>query len=102
MTQKMTIYKVGHCNKSEKFVAFAMKFVSQMRDEWWKLSPEDKKRSEQVLVNGKIYVNDSAIVHTPTLSKIYTLAEDIKKAPDLSDAHLVELAGSAPASIGLR
>ena len=52
------------------------------------------------MLNGKVYVDNFAKVHTPNLSTIYRLGAN-KKAPAFADAFLEELAGTAPASAGL-
>ncbi len=87
--------------ESEDFVKFAMSFVANIKDKWWSLSFENKARGEQVLFNGKIYADNSAKVHTPQLSSIYRLGTNKKALENASNAHLVELAGTAPASDGL-
>ncbi|MDB5185572.1 MAG: hypothetical protein JWL85_95 [Candidatus Saccharibacteria bacterium] len=65
------------------------------------ISYENRKRGEQVLFNGAIYADNSANVHSPTLSSIYRLGTNKKALSDVDNAHLVELAGTAPASARL-
>ncbi len=87
--------------ESEEFVKFAFERVETMRAKWWKLSWDDKARGEQIIFNGKIYIDNSATVHPPDLSSIYRLGTNKKALSDMDNAHLVELAGTAPASAGL-
>lgn len=87
--------------ESEDFVKFAVEYMSNLAKNWWALSYENRKRGEQILFNGKIYANNSAIVHTPELSTIYRLGTNKKDLEKVSLANMVELAGTAPASVGL-
>ena len=87
--------------ESGEFVRFAIDFTANIRDRWWDLSWENHKRGEQVLFNGEIYADNSAIVHTPNLSSIYRLGTNKKALENASNAHLEELAGTAPASVSL-
>lgn len=84
--------------ESEKFVRFSIKFVENLKEKWWNLSPETRKRGEQILFNGKIYIDNDANVHTPNLSSIYRLGTNKKALSGLDNAHLVELVGTAPTS----
>jgi DNA invertase Pin-like site-specific DNA recombinase len=52
-------------SQSADFVKFAMGFVQNIRDKWWEISFEDKKRGEQIIFNGQFYIDSSAKVHTP-------------------------------------
>lgn len=87
--------------ESEDFVNFAMRYVSELPENWWSLSYEDRKRGEQILFNGKIYANNAANVRTPELSSIYRLGVNKKDLGKVSLVNMVELAGTAPASAGL-
>jgi hypothetical protein len=87
--------------ESEDFVKFAFDFAASMRDRWLSLSPENMKRGEQVLFNGKIYMDNSANVHPSKLSSIYRLGTNKKALENASNAFVEELAGTAPASDGL-
>ncbi len=87
--------------ESDDFVKFAFQQVDTMRDKWWKLNWNDKARGEQILFNGKIYVDNAAKVHTPNLSNIYTLGTNKKALSGMDNAHLVELVGTAPTSVSL-
>lgn len=86
---------------SEEFVRFAIEFVENIREGWWQLSWENMQRGEQILFNGKIYMDNTAKVHPTNLSSIYRLGTNKKALSNLDNAHLVELAGTAPASKGL-
>lgn len=62
------------------------------------MTAERRVNKFYLIINGKIYIDNSAKVHTPNLSTIYRLGTN-KKAPEMvSNAHLVELAGIEPAS----
>lgn len=87
--------------ESEDFVEFALDFVENFKYRWWTISPENRKRGEQLLFNGKIYANNDAIIHTPNLSSIYRLGTNKKDLGKVSLVNMVELAGIAPASEGL-
>jgi DNA invertase Pin-like site-specific DNA recombinase len=87
--------------ESEDFVDFAMQYVAALPENWWSLSHENRVRGEQILFNGKIYANNSAIVRTPELSSIYRLGVNKKDLGKVSLSNMVELAGTAPASVGL-
>ncbi len=87
--------------ESEDFIKFAMGFAENLKNNWWELSWENRKRGEQILFNGKIYADNSAKVHTPNLSSIYRLGTNKKALDDSSSALMVELAGTAPASASL-
>jgi DNA invertase Pin-like site-specific DNA recombinase len=87
--------------ESEEFLKFAFDFVDKIKSKWWDLMWDDQKRGEQILFNGKIYANNSANVHTPSLSTIYRLGTNKKALSDVDNAHLVELQGTAPWSAGL-
>ena len=66
-------------------------------DEEW----NNKARGEQIIFNGKIYVDNAAKVHTPNLSSIYRLGTNKKALSKLDNAHLVELPVIATGSDGL-
>lgn len=87
--------------ESEDFVRFAVEYMSNLAKNWWDLSYENRKRGEQILFNGKIYANNSAIIHTPELSTIYRLGTNKKDLEKVSLSNMVELAGTAPASASL-
>lgn len=87
--------------ESEDFVKFAFDFAAWLRDKWWSLSVEDVKRGEQILFNGKIYMDNTTNVHPSELSSIYRLGTNKKALSNLDNAHLEELAGTAPASASL-
>lgn len=76
--------------ESEEFVKFAVDFVDTLREKWWQLSWENMKRGEQILFNGKIYMDNSAIVHPSHLSSIYRLGTNKKALSNVDNAHLVE------------
>ena len=87
--------------ESAEFVRFALDFVEKLRSKWWDLTFDSRKRGEQILFNGKIYIDNTANVHTPNLSTIYRLGTN-KNDPEGPDFNkMVELAGTAPASVGL-
>ncbi len=77
--------------ESEDFVNFALNFVERLREKWWRISWENMARGEQILFNGKIYVDNSATVRTPLLSSIYRLGTNKKALSNVDNAHLVEL-----------
>ena len=84
--------------ESEDFVKFAIEYMTNLADNWWSLSYENRKRGEQILFNGKIYANNKAVVHTPNLSTIYRLGANKKDQNMVSLANMVELPGTAPGS----
>jgi resolvase-like protein/recombinase len=84
--------------ESDDFVKFAVDFTEKLKDKWWSISFDERKGGEQILFNGEFYVDNSAKVHTPKLSTIYTLGTN-KNDPEGSNFdNMVELAGTAPAS----
>jgi DNA invertase Pin-like site-specific DNA recombinase len=88
-------------SQSGEFVNFAMDFVRNIRDKWWELSFEEKKRGEQIIFNGQFYMDNSTKVHTPQLSPIFRLGTSKKDLDGSSFSHLVELVGTAPTSVSL-
>jgi len=56
---------------------------------------------EQVLFPDKLFVSNNGIVHTPTISPIYSLLKAKSSPKAAKNAYMVELAGTAPASAGL-
>ena len=104
-TTKTTHYCFGGAQdikmEGDDFVRFTIDFTANIRDKWWDLDWENHKRGEQVLFNGEIYSYNYAKVHTPKLSSIYRLGSNKKALENVSNAHLEELAGTAPASAGL-
>jgi len=50
------------------------------------------------LFNGEFYVDNSAKVHTPKLSTIYTLGTNKNDPNGIDFNNMVELAGTTPAS----
>lgn len=87
--------------ESEDFVKFAMNFIEKLKNKWWSISFDERKGGEQILFNGEFYVDNSAKVHTPKLSTIYTLGTNKKDPGGVNFSNMVELAGTAPASAGL-
>ncbi len=79
----------------------ALEFTKKLKDKWWSTSFDERKGGEQILFNGEFYIDNSAKVHTPNLNTIYRLGTNKKALSDVDNAHLVELAGTAPASVGL-
>lgn len=88
--------------ESEDFVKFAIDFTEKLKDKWWAISFDERKGGEQILFNGEFYIDNSAKVHTPKLSTIYRLGTNKKALSKVDNAHLVELPGIDPGSIGLR
>lgn len=82
--------------ESEDFVRFAMNFVANLKDNWWKIGFDSRQRGEQILFNGKIFLDNSAIVHTPNLSTIYRLGTNKKDLNEVNFKELVELAEYCP------
>lgn len=87
--------------ESEDFVKFAFDFAESLREKWWSISYDDRTRGEQILFNGKIYMDNAAIVHPSQLSSIYRLGSNKKALENASNAFVEELAGTAPASVSL-
>ncbi len=75
--------------ESDDFVKFAVNFT------------DERKGGEQILFNGDFYIDNSAKVHTPKLSTIYRVGTNKKDLIEVNFSNMVELAGTAPASIGL-
>lgn len=87
--------------ESDDFVKFALNFTKELKDKWWSISFDERKGGEQILFNGKFYIDNSAKVHTPNLSTIYRLGTNKKDLDEVNFSNMVELAGTAPASVGL-
>jgi hypothetical protein len=86
------------------FIQFSLKYVSDIKDNWWKLNWEDKERCEQVLFPGGLHINSDGKISHPQKSQIFTLLKPSinKKEPAFeADSHLVELRGIAPRSARL-
>lgn len=81
-----------------EFIKFAIKKAEDMRSTWDSLSPENKKRCEQILFPDNFYVDDSATVHTPKISDIYRLANQKDDPKVVNSSIMVELPGTAPGS----
>jgi len=81
-----------------EFVEYALGYIENLRQKFWSLPPESSLKCKELLFHGEILVSPAGKVYTPKISPIYSLTT-IKKAPEnASDAYLVELAGTAPAS----
>lgn len=85
--------------ESDEFVKFALDFMANLATNWWELSPENLKRGVEILFHGKIYANNSAFVCTPDTCLFYRLEPNKKDLGKVSLANMVELAGTAPASV---
>jgi DNA invertase Pin-like site-specific DNA recombinase len=81
-----------------EFIRFSFDYTEQLRTNWWNLSIEKQIECKDLLFQNEIIVSAAGKVYTPRISPIYTL-ESTKKAPEYaSDAHMVELVGTAPTS----
>jgi hypothetical protein len=94
--------EIGEASQVEEdfvdFANYAIDYTENLREKWWSVPVESQNECKQLLFNNKILVSQESKVYTPQISSIYSLL-NIKKAPEnASDAHLVELAGTAPAS----
>lgn len=87
--------------ESEGFVRFALEHTAKIRDKWWSLSFEKMKGGEQILFNGKIYVDNFGKVRPLHLSSIYRLGTNKKALSKVDNAHLVELPVTATGSASL-
>ncbi|MFZ2512824.1 MAG: recombinase family protein [Candidatus Saccharimonadales bacterium] len=83
-----------------EFMDYALGYVENLRVKFWTLPGESVTKCKQLLFFNEIYVAQDGRVYTPQISPIYTLlnANDGSKA--VKNAHMVELAGTAPASVG--
>ncbi|MDQ5963145.1 MAG: site-specific recombinase [Patescibacteria group bacterium] len=88
--------------ESEDFVKFAMNFTEELKEKWWSISFDERQGGEQILFNGEFYVDNSAKVHTPKLSTIYTLGTNKNDPNGVDFNKMVELVGTAPTSIGFK
>lgn len=88
--------------ESDDFVKFALDFSKKLKDKWWSISFDERKGGEQILFNGEFFIDNSAKVHTPKLSTIYTLGTNKKDLNEVDFNKMVELVGTAPTSIRLR
>jgi hypothetical protein len=84
--------------ESEDFVKFAVDFTEKLKDKWWSISFDERKGGEQILFNGDLYIDNSAKVHIPKLSTIYTLGTNKNDPHGVDFNKMVELAGTTPAS----
>ena len=87
--------------ESEDFVKFAMNFTEQIKERWWSITFDERKGGEQILFNGKFYIDNSAKVHTPKLSTIYRLGTNKNDPNGVDFNKMVELVGTAPTSASL-
>ncbi len=77
----------------ERFLRFALNFVSNMGSEFLSIAPEHRLRCKQLLFPAGFYLDADNRVYTPEISPIYGLAGN-KKAQTLDvQAHLVRVTG---------
>ncbi len=85
----------------EDFMAFALGYSENLREKWWSLPPERRVECKQVLFHDEILVSLDGNVYTPKMSAIYTLLNTKSDPKVAQNVQMVELAGTAPASIRL-
>lgn len=82
--------------ESDDFIKFAMNFTNKLKDRWWSIPFDDRKRGEQILFNGDYFIDNSAKVHTPNLSSIYRLGTNKNDPNGVDFNKMVELPGFRP------
>ena len=83
-----------------EFADFALDYTDDLRSRWWQLPGEKLAECKQLLFRGEIIVQPSGNVYTPSLSHIYSLETNKKDLDEVNFSNMVELAGTAPASVG--
>jgi len=83
------------------FVKFGLEYTNTLMDDYWKLDHEERVRCQQLILPGGISFNQAKKVGTPLISSIYSLEPNKKDLRFDRKSLMVELAGTAPASIGL-
>ena len=77
-----------------------MNFIEKLKDKWWSIS-FDERKGVQILFIGEFYIDCSAKVHAVKLSIIFQTRDKQKRLTMESIfTNMVELAGTAPASVG--
>lgn len=84
------------------FVKFGLEYTNKLKDDWWQLNHEERVRCQILILPGGISFNSERKVGTTKISPIYSLDPNKKALREDRKALMVELAGSAPASISLR
>ncbi len=83
------------------FMKFALEYTNMLKDDWWELSHDDRVRCQLLIIPGGISFNSLRKVGTPLISPIYSFQPNKKALRFSRKALMEELAGTAPASIGL-
>lgn len=88
-------------NEFDEFASFALDYTDDLRKRWWELPGEKLQECKHLVFRNKIIVQPDGNVYTPDLSLIYTLQMKNDDPKVVENRNMVELAGTAPASIGL-
>lgn len=82
-----------------RFTEYAFGYIENLSKKFWSNTFERRQRCQLLLFKSRIQYQTNKKVGTTNIPLIYRLAST-KKDPEInSESHLVELAGSAPASI---
>jgi DNA invertase Pin-like site-specific DNA recombinase len=82
-----------------EFTKFGLEYTDKLASDWWNLDNEERVRCQQLIIPGGIYFGSSKKVDTPQISPIYRLRANKKSHKVTQNAYMVELAGTAPASV---
>lgn len=84
-----------------EFAAYALDYTEDLRSRWWDLPGKQLDECKQLLFRHEIIVKPDGNVYTPQISTIYSLLKTKPSMKAGKNVEMVELAGTAPASIGL-
>ncbi len=72
MAVKDEIIKLSNIDSEmESFIEYSIGYTQRLKEKYWSLNWEKRKRCEQLLFPDGIYVNRQKKVYTPTISPIY-------------------------------
>lgn len=81
-----------------EFIEFGLDYSSELKNDWWQLTPEDRKKCQELFFPGGISFGKEHKVSTHNLTAIYRLAVNEKEPRRAQYSRMVEMAGIAPAS----
>ena len=77
----------------ERFMTFALDFISKMGDNFLTISPENRKRCKQIIFPAGFYMDSERNVYTPEISTLIRLASNKKGLPETEKPILVRVQG---------
>jgi hypothetical protein len=80
-------------NDKRRFMEFALKFISNLSDNFLSLTAEDRKKCKQILFPAGFRMDSDKKVYTPEISILYRLASSKKDTEVSQKMHLVRAQG---------